>query len=59
MQIQRDFFDHFLCEIHHPPVVPIGHIDLHDRELRIVVPVHSFIPEVFGELVNTIVATND
>ncbi len=46
MQIHCHLFDHLLGEIHHPVVILVGDIDLHNRELRVMRSVHSFIPEI-------------
>src|SRR5690606_11553262 len=52
VDLHRDVLDHFLNEIHHPFVVPEGHIELHHGELRVMETAESLIPEIFGDLVN-------
>ena len=52
-------FNHFFSKIHHPQVVFVGYIYFHNRELRIVSTIHSFVTEIFGKLVNTIEPANN
>ena len=56
MQLEGDLFEHLLHEVHHPDVVLVGHVDLHTGELRVVGLVHTLVAEVFGELIDTVVA---
>src|SRR5665647_1125021 len=57
MESQCNAFDHLFGHFHHPVVVFVGHIDLHDSKFRIVGTVHPFVPEIFGKFVNTFKST--
>ena len=59
VQLEGDLFEHLLHEVHHPDVILVGHVDLHTGELRVVGLVHTLVAEVLGELIDTVVATND
>ena len=48
-----------LDEVHHPVVVLVRHVKLHDRELRVVGAVHALVPEVPAELVHPVEAADD
>ena len=48
-----DCLEEFLCECHHPVVVLVLHVELHTCELWIVVAVHSLVPEVLSDFINT------
>ena len=51
--VQTDLFDHFFSKFHHPVVVFVGYIYLHTGEFWIVCTVHTFVTEVFTDLVYT------
>ena len=52
-------FEHLFDELHHPDVVFVGDVDLHDGELRIVGPVHAFVPEVLAEFINAVESSDN
>ena len=43
-----------LCEIHHPVVIFISHIDFHRSKLWVMSSIHSLIAEVLRKLINPI-----
>ena len=54
-----DRLKHLLRERHHPFVILVGHVELHERELRVVVLVHTLVAESLADLVDTLKATDD
>ncbi len=59
VQVDRDFFDHFLHKIHHPFIILVGDVQLDLRKFRIMEATHAFVPEVFGKLVNPVKSTHN
>src|ERR1035437_1752833 len=53
MEIKSSFFYYLFSESHHPVIILKGNINLHYRKFRIMGPVHTFIPEILGELIYT------
>ena len=54
-----DRLKHLFCERHHPLIVLVRHIELHERELRVVVLVHALVAESLADFVDTFEATHD
>ena len=54
MGIDSNFLEEGFGRFHHPVIVFVGDIKLHNRKLRIVRSVHPFVSKVFGKLINTI-----
>jgi len=59
MQRQCHPFEHLLDELHHPDVILVGDVYLHDCELGIVRAVHALVAEVLAELVYAVEPSDD
>ncbi len=59
VQLDSYLFQHLLHKLHHPDVVLVGHINFHAGELGIVGLVHSFVAEVLGELIYSVISSHD
>ena len=59
MQLLNEAGDDLLCEVHHIVVITVSLVDLHHRELRVVVGVDILVPEVLGDLKNLIKPADD
>ena len=57
MQVHGDLLNHLFGKVHHPLVILIGHTNFHNGEFRVVRPVHSLIPEIFGKFVHAIISS--
>ena len=54
-----DFFEHLLGEFHHPEVVLVGHVNLHDGEFGVVRAIHALVAEILAELVYAVESADD
>ena len=57
--IFRNYTHHLFHKIHHEVIVFVRDVQLHHREFRRVVPIHSFVPEILGDLKNTVQTSDD
>ena len=57
--VDGNLFEQSLCCFHHPVIIFIGDIKLHDSKLGVVCSVHTFVAKVFGKFINTIKPPNN
>src|SRR5450432_4142136 len=50
---------HGFRSIHHPEIILVGNIKFQDGELRIMRPVHAFVPEIPAEFIYPVESPND
>ena len=55
----RHLFDHFFDELHHPPVFPVGDVQLEHGELGVVEPTQALVSEVLRDLVDPFEPADD
>ena len=59
VKFDGDSFQHLFHKFHHPDVILVCHIDFHTGEFRIMCLVHSFVAEILGELIHSVIASYD
>ena len=59
MQGQGDLFEHPFGELHHPEVVLVGYVNLHNGKFGVVRAVHAFVAEVLAEFIHAVEASYD
>ena len=59
VQGQGDLFEHPFGELHHPEVVLVGYVNLHNGKFGVVRAVHAFVAEVLAEFIHAVEASYD
>ena len=59
VDVEAYLFEQLLGEAHHPVVVLVGHVQLHESELGVVGAVHALVAEILADFVHAVEAADN